>query len=1134
MKFHVLLMLLFLVCAENSFSEAPFSTRSSSLDSFSLDTTEQNIDVNALTLQSGFPARAFPANGGFNSFRPTQNANSIFNSSRTNTYIAGVAGAYASAACSILTHKNSTESLSRINNYCSYLSGNVSACDGTGSSPEQRCKVGCVVKNRHLQQINSEMSDLPENQKVQACVDRVRNIIDTEPPFNPSPSQMQSGNTAARISALTELENRRARRAKIVEGDSLGCNTSTAGDLCDNFIGTALNPSSISQLATAFSTEYTTSKTGFLKLSTRGDCEKCMKEKFETSSQLSLGSSGDFNRKLKDFKEQKIIDIAARKANEAISNYLKFLERNDFMSRYTNTPKESCDGLVKLSSLPSSCRLSQKIVNKIKSGFGVQANASPRATLQSILTKTKDEMFNRKSTCGGDFDFDSFQSTRLVQVGDSGIAPNMWIDDAAEAKIRTCGEHDTNCFVDAMSEAYSKRLSSISVDTARATLISHMAVSPFFRTMISSRAGILSFKNMPTILVGMGDKVENYLSLHRAGIEEAAELDKTHACLAVENDLLTALCTNEDNVAENYTGEEIRTELATMINDNANSRGIPELYLELGTSCSILTSSKSHLGNSIPKVASMLAADREIAAIPFSNKGLSGFENTSDLFAEVADSACASSRLPAPGTFAGFPSALGSNAEVIVTANGLGTCNDTRKPFQQWNFSLPNCPEIPSYLNSSRGFDGLNLVGNSSGYNFGSFSPTNNWSLVGSYQSPIPLTNSSGNISDTDKSLKDNLTTVATSESVSGNVAQALDGATVNTVSTGMISTGTAEAFADLGNTGNPLQSTQTRQIQSNSYIGTYQPSVQIPQQIEMTNNISGTTLRKEESLVRQETDILKKVDNQGLENRELRDAVSQLRKEMTSMAYQNAQLLPTLQRMMAARGAKTEQVEEETLEEQEEISDEKKPKAKTTGKGRSPASVPATSRNLERGAGQTAGSLDGGSRLQGSIIGSNGQPGIINNSQENRGSQVFVAPVGNAVGVTVAAGGARGSSGMDRLVTRFTPSSQVTRQALGAGGTITEVGTEDKTQLVLEFLDYVKDFPLYRNGAYLSQANDSITVDYGGKEVVVKVDQIADLQTRSLVQERLISQRMSLNQQMRQSRLTELQRLLAEASDGL
>ena len=253
-------------------------------------------------------------------------------------------------------------------------------------------------------------------------------------------------------------------------------------------------------------------------------------------------------------------------------------------------------------------------------------------------------------------------------------------------------------------------------------------------------------------------------------------------------------------------------------------------------------------------------------------------------------------------------------------------------------------------------------------------------------------------------------------------------------------------------------------------------------------------------------------------------------------MASQNAQLLPTLQSMMRSRGASVQEVEETEVEQESGpvVAEVAPTSSRSAARGRSPASVPS-SRNLERSGGQAQGGSEGSVRTQGPTIIPVGQSGGVSIVQDTRGPQVIGGTAAAGANITAGAGGARAAGGMERLVTRFTPSNQVTRQALAApGGAVAEVGAKEKTQLVMEFLDYVKDFPLYRNGAYLSQSNDAITVDYGGKEVVVRLDQITDPQTRSLVQERIITQRMNLNQQLRQARLTELRRLLAEASDGL
>lgn len=1073
-----------------------------------------------------------------------------------------VRSAFASAVCPFVNRANAAANTTKIQNYCDYLSGNLSACPGNGSTPQQKCQVDCVIKEDHQQQIQADMSELSADQKKQACVDRVNNVISTSPVKNLDPNQVRGGLMVAQVSVLNGIKaNMARRRARLEEGSGLGCSNAPQTYDCDNFANTAMENTSISTLASLFSTEYTTSRTGFLGLSAQKGCDQCMESKYEAARTLmSVESAGSYDQALASLKEQRVVELAARKANEAISNYLKFVERNDFMARFaSDVQKESCETLPSLSSLPRSCRLSSKILEKIKSGYPNAQGRSAQASIQDILSKSKDAMFNRKSSCDGDYDFDVFQRSRLAQVGSGDLVTSLWIDSVAEQKIQSCQNHDTNCFVRAMAETYTSKIRNVSFEDARATLISHMSMSPFFRTMMASKVGVLAFKDMGMVSLNGVDSVDQFFERNKAKIWDAAKEDRQIACAAIDRDLKLALCSTADNLAENYTGEEIRTELATLINDSADARVRPGLYLNLGVSCSLLRDSEAHLSNTTPRALSMTAADRSVAAIPLSQQSVAGFETPIDVFSQIVNDTCAAR---APDALSLFPNANGGSLIQMGAGNAV-ICNQTNNPYWIRVPNVPDCLSSPTFgSGGGSSYFGNNLGGIFSNLGNGFNGNTNYYGSNGSgslssFQFPtydgmtdnqivVTGTRSANTPSNqTTEKLTQDLSTQGSSNpgQTNTNGAGSLNDVTLSKSADGtyqtneMVSTTAATTFASMSGAPNSLGQPvpQMRGMTSN-FTNSFQPQVQMPQQIEVANTVAGATVRREEALVRQESELLRRIDSQGIENRELRDAVTQLRREMSTMASQNAQLLPTLQSMMKARGAKVEPVSEEEQEEEsapavaEVVPTTTSPRAR----GRAPASVPS-SRNLERSGGQAQGGSEGVARTQGPANLNGGQAGGVNIVQEARGPQVIGGAAGAGANVTVNTGGARAGGGMERLVTRFTPSSSVTRQALTApGSAVAEVGAEEKTQLVMEFLDYVKDFPLYRNGAYLSQSNDTITVDYGGREVVVRLDQIPDPQTRSLVQERIITQRMNLNQQLRQARLTELRRLLAEASDGL
>ncbi len=1109
-----------------AYAEISFGTRDFSLSSFG-QTSPDTIVVTGSTFN------ALPGSSFSNRHTSKPTSLSVGNDALTNASIRRV---YATAECSLARDKDSTRSAALMDKYCSYLAGDLSACSGHGSSPEQVCQVDCAIKQNHANRIAGEILNLGTTQKKQACVDRVKSVLDNEKMAAQSPDDLRKGLYDTRYNLSEAFKNSREQRSLVLDRSNLNCLNSRSST-CDSFVETALDSSSITELASLFSVDYSRTRSGIVNFVSGkdGDCQKCMEKKYTAHKQLGAGGP-DFDRAISDLKKQAVVKLAARKANEAISNYLKFIERNDFINRHVEVPKETCDGLSQLQSVTRrSCPNAAAILDEVKSPLPRITGSNPQSVLQNVLGAYRERMFNRKVSspgiCNGEYDFDLFQKSRLTLVGEASVAARvghglqvqkLWLDDEAMRLIEACGDQDTNCFIDIMARTKVKNTGT-TFDRERDYLVGNLSLSPFLMTMLSSKKGIKSFYQMDGLSTSGLETVDQYIKRYSSQIVEAAHDDITNSCRDIGQDLQKALCTTAENYAENYTADELRAELASLARETLGDRApeeTPEFFIQMGMTCSLLTDSKSHLNNQTPKVASMSAVDRSIPALPFAGLDVQGFPSSVDSFALAASKQCAAAP-PAPIDFS--PTLSGSSGSPIFkTCRGLGELWTVQ------NAALPSCTSQ---------FQTQPLYGSNSGINWNLFNTSSDLGFNPSLRSTLSTASDAvvdpGSVSQLDQSIKadNNSTTTNPSELViADNTTAARSLESVNPDGE-LVSVTTAGAFASMS--GNENIPGQPNQMNRSNYIVSSPVSMQLSQQVEATNNQTGTTLRREESLVRQESELINKVETQSIENRELREAVTQMRREMASMALQNAQLLPTLQSMMKARGATREEIETEVEEMDEIVSADASPVPKPK-KSRSIASVPST-RLPERVSGQAQGTSEGGSRSQISAGNTAGVSGGVNFPQDSvRGSQVTQAPVAGAANINVNAGGARAGSGMERLVTRFTPSSQVTRQNLSAQSGNGEVGSEDKTQLVLEFLDYVKEYPLHRNGAYLSQANDSITVDYGGKEVVVKVDQITDPRIRSLVQERLISQRMNLNQQLRQARLTELRRLLAEASDVL
>lgn len=137
----------------------------------------------------------------------------------------------------------------------------------------------------------------------------------------------------------------------------------------------------------------------------------------------------------------------------------------------------------------------------------------------------------------------------------------------------------------------------------------------------------------------------------------------------------------------------------------------------------------------------------------------------------------------------------------------------------------------------------------------------------------------------------------------------------------------------------------------------------------------------------------------------------------------------------------------------------------------------------------------------------------------------------GGGLGATSSVGSVINSAGGSRS-SNFAPSLTL-QESITPTTTVEAIPQERKVELLKEFLGYVERNPGYQDGRYLNNANSQVVIDFQGRSLVVKVEDISDADLRAQLQERLLRQRVLLNQFVRSKRLATLQRLLAESRGG-
>jgi hypothetical protein len=247
---------------------------------------------------------------------------------------------------------------------------------------------------------------------------------------------------------------------------------------------------------------------------------------------------------------------------------------------------------------------------------------------------------------------------------------------------------------------------------------------------------------------------------------------------------------------------------------------------------------------------------------------------------------------------------------------------------------------------------------------------------------------------------------------------------------------------------------------------------------------------------------------------------IEQLRIELQKLQLSNKQLMTNIQKLSAPRKTQSEDnIFDQDFDEEEE--------------GTFEVSEPAPSRPVSRGVAQTNLVKAEGTTtavragIDSSTV-SASSTRLPDQSKTDKPATTSTAAVAANVG-TVRGGtqatanrGVVSSSGVN-----FVPSMSLQR-TITSETTQEVIPQEKKIELLKEFLSYVEKNPEYKDGRYLNSESDRVTIEYEGRTVILSVTDIQDNKARVHLQERLLRQRMVINQYVRASRLENLKRLLA------
>lgn len=1010
-----------------------------------------------------------------------------------------------------------------INNYCTAVTGGENKCLGLSSELRFKCSVSCAVSS-------TDHEELAKSENVEACKEKLRELFNNA---RLDGLHLNPYETDKSVRSLPPRRSSQKRSGDIVLEKTTKCNRNKKYlNTCDAFENSELEGNSLSSIVGMFTSNYQGdfNESGVIRNLVLGDaasCKRCMMRRFaavEESDRSRRKKKRDFRRELEDLQKETVTKLATKKANEAISEYMKFSERNAFMNRYFGVERKTCDNLRELKNLPRGCN-PKAVLEALSENHKVDFNQSPEELIGQIISKHKNEMFNaqEKSILCHEriVNHDNYLSALATQINNDSFKPSFLFDEESLVEIDSCDENDQKCLLKVIAKSKKRIAVKRSLDykdnNMEEMLTDYIHRSPFFRTLLSSKQSIKDYASSGDLSEGgETSSLSEYMRKNKERFIVAGERDSAIACEALSNDLKMAICSTEDNFAENYSGEELKTSLISLAYDSSGNEldtTQPEFFIKMGTICEILNSSSTD-SLSTPKENSKAYSDRVVD---------SGFLADTFVRLEVVPAELGSD------SFRDFASAL------CVTSN---------RERRRQEFRDQTSPDM--FSSTITGVNSINrcLTLHGEAYNrclisggdlFSPFSPRRvpPFAVTGY----VPRRISSTFPLDLPRMPSAALELSSLLDEVGKSPSEPVKSNKV-ALPTGLVSGENpildegVELISPKGLDYKPtLRSFTSTKLNLPSQLNRGPANVPITIPIVTSSPVRQTVeeIRLEEDRQeRQIQELMDKVKSHDMGSNVKFDAeLDKMRKEFAALTETNSALLKQLTGITNQR---KQQNQSNIFE--EDIVDENNEFPKFANKSlNNPIGTIIPKQEI---GGNTTGSFLGGEVISGvskNLTGFNNSRlgnSVDDNSPIIEQTQVSGVSVGSNIRSVAAAAG----NGDERLVSKsFVPSTGL-QQVIPAGGSEI-IPTDKKVELLKEFLSYVETNPSHRNGEYLGMGNDEISIDYQGTEIVIKVDDITDNNLRVQFQERLIKQRLVINQNIRQARFEELRRRLASANSN-
>lgn len=1062
-------------------------------------------------------------------------------------------------------------------------------CRAEGSSSASMCDLSGVMSTDVLAKLQQTVAANP-SRKVDACLDELNRAKGTILVTDAATS------TDASSASYVVDEIKDEDAAAVV---SEGCNQATPIDgetakACDDFDKSALGSSDTSSLISSFITDYQGvgdwSISRMFSFTSKVACERCFERKYGVQQGLIGGNRDDFKTRYQQELKSRLVELRARKAEEALSEYLKFQERNLFMSEYMSAQPERCNSAQSLRRLPKLCKTDKanEVLKELAKRHNVAFDGRDvGAFVDSLQQALWSQMIKPMPTLAcqdREITHHYYLQSSQPHVANGPMAPDSLFTAEAKRDIAACGEHDQRCFLRALVKVRASQLRGDAEEAERE--LRNFFRQPFYRTLISNRNNLLDYAT--TERISKTNPFNAYLEKHRDLLATAASRDAANACRSFDKDFTDALCVSEGDLADHYSGAGLRQELNDLLGAPSDASG-PDKVVTMAVACNIMSS----------------AGDMKTEV----HQSKASFDNVIDR-RELADVFLRGNVRRAPtdspkaqAFIAKFSLELCDNAnfhqiqEFADNINNQSSDTEGIEPFDPSTFSMNTKASVPGQSASFRsvgsigtgGPVGIDLFRNvdyglASGIVSKPSSTLNSVSFNGAFENDTLYglgTSSRPSVSFRDESypgqssvefnfnpyglnLVDGPRIPSSTELAGLDVTRAPASVTSEVVfdkktekiaealpiEVGVHATREQLEHAEDGAVGDRFI---PGAVQANGIMA---PAPVLPviradstQPYELPSGpgssaggeASGSSYRRWSASERivQQVEVQQAQDEQALlaqakEQQVLQDLknqaqIEQLRLELQKIQISNQQLLASVKRLSQPAQENVfdpPTVSEQVAEENEVTEDSDRPVAPRSS-FRAPASVAANAESSPQSSRGQSDQTSSAPRVQNAGPANIPRPRAVDEGSASVASSAAAASTNVAVsrGGTQAASGR--SSGPALTASVFKPSSGLQR-TITTGQSVEALPQEKRVELLQEFLSYVEKNPDYREGRYLNPENSQVEIDYEGRTVVLKVQDIQDPQIRTQLQERLLRQRVVLNQYARATRLQSLRRLLA------